>query len=160
MLLNRTNSMRCARLLSQTQQPPLTRVNRMRRKVFYSLIGLLLGASATWAQTTAFTYQGKLTDAGNPANGNYDLQFKLFDSLSTGAQQGATLVRNPVTASTGIFTVTLDFGASVFGGTDRYLEIGVRPAGSSSAYTILAPRQPITSSPYAIQTINTQQLGG
>lgn len=24
------------------------------------------------AQTTAFTYQGKLTDAGNPANGNYD----------------------------------------------------------------------------------------
>jgi hypothetical protein len=112
------------------------------------------------AQGTTFTYQGKLTDAGNPANGNYDLQFKLFDALSSGAQQGATLVRNPVTVSAGVFTVTLDFGANVFTGATRYLEIGVRPAGSGSAYTILSPRQPITSSPYAIQTLNAQQLGG
>src|SRR5215510_13394331 len=64
------------------------------------------------AQSTAFTYQGKLTDAGNPANGNYDLQFKLFDALSAGTQQGATLVRNPVIATSGNFTVTLDFNAN------------------------------------------------
>ncbi|NOT61561.1 MAG: hypothetical protein HOP19_15195 [Acidobacteria bacterium] len=112
------------------------------------------------AQTTGFTYQGKLTDAGNPANGSYDLQFKLFDTLAGGAQQGATLVRPSVAASAGVFTVTLDFGANVFGGADRYLEIGVRPAGSGSGYTLLAPRQPITSAPYAIQTLNAQQLGG
>ena len=31
------------------------------------------------AQTTGFTYQGKLGDAGAPANGSYDFQFKLFD---------------------------------------------------------------------------------
>jgi hypothetical protein len=124
---------------------------------------LLLGAVGTaGAQTTAFAYQGKLTDAGNPANGNYDLQFKLFDTpgLGTGTQQGATVVVNPTTASAGIFTVTLDFGQSVFDGSDRYLEIGVRPGGSLNAYTLLSPRQQITSSPYAIQTINTQQLGG
>src|SRR5215813_7896500 len=132
----------------------------MRSRFCSSLFWLLLAAGATFAQTTAFTYQGKLTDSGNPANGNYDLQFKLFDALSTGAQQGATLVRNPVTASAGIFTVTLDFGANVFGGADRFLEIGVRPAGSSSAYTVLAPRQPITATPYAIQTLNAQQLAG
>jgi hypothetical protein len=134
----------------------------MQRNFFFSLIGLLLFASAALAQTTAFTYQGKLTDAGNPANGNFDLQFKLFDTVTvgTGAQQGITLVRNPVTASAGVFTVTLDFGANVFSGADRYLEIGVRPAGSGSAYTLLAPRQPLTSSPYAIQTLNAQQLGG
>ena len=30
---------------------------------------------AATAQTTVFTYQGKLTDAGQPANGNLDLQF-------------------------------------------------------------------------------------
>src|SRR5262249_27144715 len=105
---------------------------------------------------------GKLTDAGNPANGNYDLQFKVFNTatVGTGLQAAAPLVLNPVTASAGIFTVTLDFGASVFGGPDRYLEIGVRPAGSVNAYTVLAPRQPITSVPYAIQTLNAQQLGG
>jgi hypothetical protein len=34
------------------------------------------------AQTTSFTYQGRLTDGGTAANGNYDLQFTLFDSLS------------------------------------------------------------------------------
>src|SRR6185295_2679319 len=130
---------------------------------FYAARALLLCcAGSVWAQTTAFTYQGKLTDADNPANGNYDLQFKLFDTptVATGAQQGATLVRNPTAVSTGVFTVTLDFGANPFGGQDRYLEIGVRPAGSASAYTVLAPRQPITSSPYAIQTISAQQLGG
>ncbi|MBI1761705.1 MAG: hypothetical protein HYR56_09750 [Acidobacteria bacterium] len=111
--------------------------------------------NTVWAQTTAFTYQGRLTDAGQPANGTYDLQFKLFDSVTvgTGTQQGATLVRTPVAASAGIFTVTLDFGANVFGGPDRFLEIGVRPAGSVNAYTVLAPRQPILSAPYAIQSL-------
>ena len=134
-----------------------------------TLLTLALLSPATQAQTTAFTYQGKLTDAGNPANGTYDLQFKLFDASSGGAQQGATVVRAPVAASVGIFTVTLDFGATVFGGADRYLEIGVRPAGSASAYTVLAPRQPLTSSPYSIRTLsaakadvalNANKLGG
>ncbi len=113
---------------------------------------ILIISNAALAQTTAFTYQGKLTDAGNPANGNYDLQFKLFDALSGGVQQGATLTRNPVAASAGIFTVTLDFGGSVFNGAARYLEIGVRPASSPNPYTTLSPRQPITSTPYAIRS--------
>ncbi|MEO8135565.1 MAG: hypothetical protein ABI831_16495 [Betaproteobacteria bacterium] len=34
-------------------------------------------AGSLWAQTTAFTYEGKLTDAGSPANGNYELQFTI-----------------------------------------------------------------------------------
>ncbi len=124
------------------------------------LLTVLCLTKLAGAQTTAFTYQGRLTDAGNPANGNYDLQFKLFDALAAGAQQGATLVRTPVAASAGNFTVTLDFGAAVVGGPDRFLEIGVRPAGSAAAYTVLAPRQQLTSAPYAIQTLNAQQLGG
>jgi hypothetical protein len=36
--------------------------------------------AATLAQTTAFTYQGKLSDGGNAATGQYDFQFKLFDT--------------------------------------------------------------------------------
>lgn len=119
-----------------------------------ALLTLALLSLTAQAQSTAFTYQGKLTDAGNPANGNYDLQFKLYDTSAGGTQQGTTLVRNPVAASAGIFTVTLDFSANVFSGADRYLEIGVRPAGNTSAYTILAPRSPITSVPYAVQSLN------
>ncbi|MEO8752493.1 MAG: hypothetical protein ABI624_07435 [Casimicrobiaceae bacterium] len=36
----------------------------------------------------------------------------------------------------------------------------MRPAGSGIAYTTVAPRQKITSSPYAIESINTTYLGG
>lgn len=126
---------------------------------FGAVICLILCAvSAAWAQTTAFTYQGRLTDAGNPANGDYDLQFTLFDALVGGTQQGIQ-TRNPVTASAGVFTVTLDFGA-VFTGGDRYLEIGVRPANSAIAYTVLAPRQAITATPYAMRSLNAASADG
>ncbi len=114
------------------------------------------------AQTTAFSYQGKLTDGGAPATGSYDLQFRLFDTsaVGTGVQQGTAMVLPAVAVDAGIFTVALDFGANVFDGSARYLEIGVRPGNSPSAFVLLAPRHPIASSPYAVQTLNAQQLGG
>lgn len=60
-------------------------------------------------ETTEFTYQGRLTDAGNPATGMYDFQFKLFDSTDfvTGIQQGPTLTRFAVEVMNGVFTVQL-----------------------------------------------------
>ena len=33
------------------------------------------------AQGTAFTYQGRLNDGGNPANGFYDLTFQLWNDI-------------------------------------------------------------------------------
>jgi hypothetical protein len=116
-------------------------------------IFLLLSATAAQAQTTSFTYQGHLTDSNNPANGNYDLQFALFDSLSGETQIGATHPLNAIAVANGGFTVQLDFGASAFPGADRFLEIGVRPAGGG-AFTILSPRQQVSSTPYAIRSLN------
>jgi hypothetical protein len=126
-----------------------------------SILLLLVSISAS-GQGTAFTYQGKLTDSGSPANGTYDLQFKLFDTQTTGTgiQQGSTVSKAGVQVTAGIFTTTLDFSSNVFTGAARFLEIGVRPAGNPNPHTVLSPRQPINSSPYAIQTINSQQLGG
>ena len=124
-------------------------------------LGLLLcWVSAGWAQTTAFTYQGKLTDAGNPANGTYDLQFRLFDALASGTQVGSTVIRDDVTVSNGIFTVTLDFGAAAFPGANRWLEIGVRTNGSAGLYSTLNPRQPLLAVPYAVMAGNAGNLGG
>ena len=59
-----------------------------RHSILLLLIALLLSFSSgrALAQTTAFTYQGRLTDGGTPANGNYDLQFALWDSSSGGSQ--------------------------------------------------------------------------
>ncbi len=112
------------------------------------------------AQTTAFNFQGRLNDGANPANGNVEMQFKLFDALVGGTQIGATLSRPNVAVINGIFSTPLDFGATAFDGSNRFVEIGVRPAGSTNGFTTLNPRQPILSTPYAIQAKNSAQLGG
>ena len=80
---------------------------------------------------TAFTYQGRLSDNGVTANGPYDFEFQLYDALSGGVQIGSTLSRGDVQVTNGLFTVTLDFGASAFNGGTRYLSIGVRPGAST-----------------------------
>ena len=127
--------------------------------VFLMLLLVLATAGATRGQqTTAFTYQGRLTDGGAPASGNYDLQFTLWDALSGGTQQPqpapAALTKTNVAVTGGVFSVLLDFGVSAFPGADRFLEVGVRPGGSGVAFTLLAPRQQISSTPYALRTLN------
>ena len=107
------------------------------------------------AQTTTFTYQGRLTDGGTPATGNYDLQFALFDSASSlSGQIGSTQTVPSVPVSSGVFTVTLDFGAGAFSGENRFLEISARLSGGGS-FTLLAPRQQITATPYAVRSLLT-----
>ncbi len=122
------------------------------------LIVLLFGAVAVSAQTTSFTYQGRLTDGGAPANNNYDLQFTLWDAAIAGNQQPqpapTTMTKTNVAVTGGVFSVLLDFGVSAFPGADRFLEVGVRPGDSGGVFTMLAPRQQISSTPYALHTLN------
>ncbi len=113
---------------------------------------LLCGLSTIQAQTTQFTYQGRLTDGGSPANGSYDLQIKLYDALTGGNQIGVTNPFNGIAVTGGVFTVTLDFGAAAFPGANRWAEISARPAGNGT-FTTLTPRQPVTSTPYAIRSL-------
>jgi hypothetical protein len=74
--------------------------------------------------------------------------------VSSGNTAGAPIAVAPVAVSNGVFTVTLDFGAGAFTGANRWLELGVRANGSAAAYSVLSPRQPVTSTPYAIQSLN------
>ena len=116
-------------------------------------LAFLLVANSAFAQGSSFTYQGRLTDGGAAANGIYDLQFVLFDSASSGAQIGSTQTLNSVLVSAGVFSVTLDFGANSFNGANRFLEISARLSGAGS-FTLLTPRQQVTSTPYAIRSAN------
>jgi hypothetical protein len=102
------------------------------------------------AQGSAFTYQGRLADEGQPANGSYNLEFSLTSSDSEEGYIGSTLTLETVQVENGAFTVLLDFGGGVFDGSARWLEIGVRRSGSADPYTLLSPRQPITAAPYAL----------
>jgi len=96
-----------------------------------------------------------LTDTGAAQNA-YQMQFVLFDAPAGGNQIGGTIANPSVAVAQGIFTVQLDFGASVFTGADRFLQISVR-RNASETYTILSPREKIASSPYSVRTLSAAQ---
>ena len=125
----------------------------MSHKILFTILTVVLSAGAIFGQTSAFTYQGRLTDGGFPANGNYDLQFALFDAAGGSNQIGQTQTVSNVAVNGGVFTLTLDFGATAFSGAGRFLEISMRPSGGA-VFTPLTPRQPITSTPYAVRSLN------
>ena len=126
---------------------------------FYAGVAFLFLALAARAQTTAFTYQGQLNSSNAPATGSYDFRFQIYNANNSVV--AVPLTNAPVGVTNGLFIVTLDFGAGIFDGSMRSLEIGVRSFIASNninintnAYTVLSPRQTLTSVPYAIQAIN------
>lgn len=129
----------------------VARVTKATGQVAACVLAALASTAQLQAQPlgTAFTYQGRLNDAGAPASGAFDLQLVLYDAPVGGSQAGPVLTRDDVAVASGLFTATLDFGA-VFGGNKRFLEVGVRPGASSGAYTILSPRQELTPAPNAV----------
>jgi len=138
------------------------------RKISIIALAFVAFTYAVWPQTTAFKYQGSLTDGGTAATGNFQMQFKLFDAFSGGSQIGSTLNDVPVTAMNGVFSVSLDFGANALSGANRWLEIAVR-RNSGEIYVTLSPREQIASAPYAVRTLtaaqadtalDSQKLGG
>ena len=121
---------------------------------------LCLPPSTCFAQGAAFTYQGRLTENGAPASGSNDLRFVLFDAPTNGAQISTNLTFDDVLLANGVFSVTLDWGAAVFDGTERWLELRVRAGNAGGAYTALAPRQRITRAPYALHAGSASNLLG
>jgi hypothetical protein len=139
-----------------TSSPPDSQVNRipaMNPRCLHVILALLcLGEIETsFAQGAAFSFRGRLEDGGAVANGTYDLTFAVFDSETDGLQQGETVSHNGVVVGNGEFRVSLDFGAGVFNGTPRWLEISARNAGAAD-FNVLAPRQRLLPTPYAIHS--------
>ena len=130
----------------------------MKIKVFVAITWLcLFGIGNT--QTTVFTYQGRLSSSGAPANGLYDLRFLIYDAAIGGNSLG-TITKPFVIVSNGLFTTQLDFGSNVFDGNARWLSIDVRNIGDLGPYVTLAPRLEITAAPYAIQAGTAAKLDG
>ena len=125
-----------------------------RRLIPLAIAALVASASSASAQVgTAFTFQGELKQSGSAATGQADLKFRLFDAETAGNQIGSELSLLSASLAAGRFTADLDFGAGIFDGQARYLEIDVRfPAGSGSFIT-LSPRQPMRPAPYALYAL-------
>ncbi len=98
---------------------------------------------------TAFTYQGRLNDGGQPAQGIYDLRLAIYDAASGGSPLAGPITNAAVAVSNGLFTTTMDFGDGVFTGDARWLEIAVR-TNAGGAFAPLAPRQQLAPVPHAI----------
>lgn len=102
----------------------------------------VLTPAFTLGQTT-FTYQGQIKTNGVPANGSYNLTFKLFTAADAGSQVGPTITRNGIPLINGLLNQALDFGPGAFPGDRRWIEVTVNG-------TVLTPRQEITATPYAL----------
>jgi hypothetical protein len=122
-------------------------MNRQNLRLLFTIF--VLNSISAIAQSPAFTYQGRLDSGGSPANGTYDLRFTLYDEAGGGVQRGGPFTNGAIVVSAGLFTVTLNFGADVFNGAPRWLELAVRTNGSGP-FSILNPRQLLTPTPYAV----------
>ncbi len=125
-------------------------------------------ANSAWADPmgTAFSYQGQLKESGLPVTDLCDFKFTLYDGEASPTQVGPTLTFDgqganpyPIDVENGLFGVKLDFGADIFTGEKRWLEIEVaRPSGG--AYVLLDPRQEVTPTPYAIHAGTVGSVSG
>ncbi len=134
----------------------------------YKLTWVLTGRQAVSTVSAdqgcaTITYQGRLNDGAAAANGQYDLQFQAFDAEIGGTSQSGPITVENVQVTNGVFTVPLKFGSALSNNFNtRFLEIGVRPgAGTGNdPFTVLTPRQPITSVPYAVNAQNAASVSG
>ena len=113
----------------------------------YSLLGV-----APAAAQSAFSFQGRLSDAAGPANGRYEFEFSLWDASDGGGLASPTVLGTPgaIGVTNGLFTVILDFGASALNGASRWVQLGVRTNGSATPFVPVTPRQSLPVTPMAV----------
>lgn len=119
----------------------------------WTLNGTVVVFGNTGQGCETITYQGRLTDANAPANGQYDLRFTVFNALTEGAAQSESLVVENAQVTNSVFTVNLNFASTFYNNPNaKFLEIGVRPgaAAGNDPFTVLTPRQTLTSVPFAV----------
>jgi len=124
----------------------------LNRLVMLSILTVFTSSHQAAAQGTAFTYQGQLSAYGTSANGNYDFTFALYNDPQNGSQVGLAETNSAVSVTSGLFTTTLDFGSVPWNGGSLWLQILVRTNGPGT-FSSLTPRQQLTSTPYAIQSL-------
>ena len=98
---------------------------------------------------TAFTYQGRLLDNGQPMDGvPCRFVFTLWDAETGGSDLGTQDA--VATLRNGYFAVELDFGQDVFSGEARWLSVRVRCPEPQGPWQDLQGRIPIRPAPYAM----------
>ena len=102
---------------------------------------------------SAFTYQGYLVHQLQPANGQFDFEFRLYDAAVGGTPAGPAVAKT-LQVTAGQFTTILDLNNVFFEGQKWWLEIKVKPNGGAGALQTLAPRTEMTAVPNALTANN------
>lgn len=123
-------------------------------RMFSACLAFAALAPAVLAQSAPFTYQGELTSSGQPANGLFDLRFRVYNASTGGTYYLPEVCLNNVQVTNGRFAVILDVPGAFTAAATRHLEVYVRAdtgldCTNFSGYTTLSPRQAITSAPRA-----------
>jgi hypothetical protein len=128
--------------------------NGARSLVFALALAALACARPAYAEpaSTGFTYQGKLEKSDVPASTSCSFQFSLYDAATGGTLLAGPITQSGISVTDGLFTTQLNFGAGVFDGNKKWLQIAVLCTGDGG-YTTLAPRQELTAVPYAMYSM-------
>lgn len=121
------------------------------KKTSWTLLALVASTCLTSTAaplTTAFTYQGRLTQDTSFASGVYDLKLTLYDAANGGSIAGGPVTNLAIQVTDGLFTTALDFGRVFTDENNKWLEIQVRPSGAGP-FIPLNPRQFVGAAPYA-----------
>jgi hypothetical protein len=137
-------------------------MNKSMYQVIYLWVLMFLNVTAVHASSeglsgvipvipgTKFNYQGEVIYNGSPANGDFDVRFKLFNALTGGSELIAS--DQTITIVDGLMNAELDFGDAVFDGQPLWLEILIEQP-TIPGFFILSPRVAINNAPYAIQSL-------
>lgn len=146
-LITRSNIMKTSRF-----HPDLLTVLRT---AALALLALLLCVITAWSQAlnSTTTFQGTLHLEGAPANGTFDILYRVVANASAdGAEDGVsgpTRTNRAVRVSQGVFTTDIEIPLEAIDWPQRFLDLQIRPSGEE-AFQSLAPRLPITPVPAAL----------
>ncbi len=112
---------------------------RSRRGLVVAALALALAGALGCGTALAdgFSYHGQLEQAGEPANGNYDLKLTLYSAEQGGQVLGGPLEISGVTVTEGVFSTDADFGP-LANLDDAWLGVEVKAEGGR--YEALAGR--------------------
>lgn len=114
----------------------------MRSGSLATLTGAMaLMLAATGVNAAPLVYQGQLIDGGRAANGSYDLQLTPHRSPTGADALAAAITFEDVPVRNGQFRVEADFGAGVDAVAEPWLQVAVRDARESGAFSVIGTRQ-------------------
>ncbi|MFZ4574167.1 MAG: hypothetical protein ACOYN0_07200 [Phycisphaerales bacterium] len=117
---------------------------------------------------TLVSYQGQLSNGGLPANGTFNMTFRLFNAAGAGSELLVDTKSgiNAVTVTNGLFTTTLGAGVVTDGsGAGSYTDLAQVMKDFSAVWvqvevngTPLLPRQRLISAPFALNATRAETL--